>query len=240
MKSLLYQIEQAQNTGKKLLAVLIDPDKPSADQLKATLNAINERVVDMILIGGSQVENNRTDQILEQIRPHSNLPLVLFPGSSNQITEKADSILFLSLISGRNPDYLIEEHIEAVPLIESTRLEVIPTAYILIENGGSTSVERVSGTKPLKRDNVDLISRTAKAGEYLGMKLIYLEAGSGAHSPVSEDIISEVRKRVSVPLIVGGGVKTRDQIEKIYVAGADMVVIGTAIERDPSFLSELK
>ena len=239
MNSVLDQIVKANKTGKKMLSVLIDPDKVHDDRLTALITTVNSSKVDMLLIGGSDVKPKRTDQVLEMISPITDLPLILFPGSANQISERADGILFLSLISGRNPNYLIEEHIEAVPLLESAGLEIIPTAYILIENGKPSSVERVSGTKPMRRDQVDLISKTAKAGEYLGMKLIYLEAGSGALDPIPVEIISRVRLRVSVPIIVGGGLRSKNDIQQAFNAGADMVVIGTAIENNPSFLSEL-
>ncbi len=164
----------------------------------------------------------------------------MFPGDVTQITNDADALLFLSLISGRNPDYLIGKHVQAVSKLKHSHLEIIPTGYILIENGKQTAVQRVTETTPLQNDNIQLIADTAKAGELLGMKLIYLEAGSGAINPVSSDIISKIKEDVDMPLIVGGGIRTLKQLEQAYQAGADLVVIGTAFEDDETFFEELQ
>ena len=163
------------------------------------------------------------------------MPILLFPGNSSQISQEADGILFLQLLSGRNPDYLIEHQIDAVPILEKTKLEIISTGYILIESGSETAVERVSKTKPLDRNKNDYAAQTAKAGALIGNKLIYLEAGSGAQKAVPLEMISTVAKRISVPLIVGGGIRSKDGIDAAYTAGADMVVIGTAFENDINF-----
>ena len=170
----------------------------------------------------------------------TDLPIVLFPGDVTQISKDADAILFLSLLSGRNPDYLIDKQVQAVPLLEKTQLEVISTGYILIESGKTTAVQRVTNTLPLNRTDVDAITNTAKAGELLGKKLIYLEAGSGATYEVPAEVISSVKNKIDIPLIVGGGIRTKRQIENAFIAGADLVVIGTAFEEDQQFFEQLK
>jgi phosphoglycerol geranylgeranyltransferase len=162
---------------------------------------------------------------------------LLFPGNPSQISAEADGILFLQLLSGRNPDYLIEHQIEAVPILEKTSLEIISTGYILVESGSETAVERVSKTKPLDRNNIDYVAQTAKAGEYIGNKLIYLEAGSGAKNAIPLEMISAVSKRISIPLIVGGGIRSKKAIDDAFLSGADMVVIGTAFENNPDFFN---
>lgn len=226
--------------GKKLLAVLIDPDKTELDTIEGIVAKINQSIATHIFVGGSEVDEGVTEVLVGAIKQHTELPVVLFPGDVTQITNEADGILFLSLISGRNPDYLIGKHIEAVSKLTKAQLEVLPTGYILIENGKQTAVERVSNTKPLVRSNIQQIVDTAKAGELLGMKLIYLEAGSGATHPIEPEIISAVKEELSIPLIIGGGIRTKAQLEAAYNAGADIVVIGTAFENNQHFFERLK
>lgn len=240
MSSLLSYIEQAISKAEKLLAVLIDPDKMQVENVQGFMQKVNASTVNLVLVGGSTVEEHLTDRLVSEIKKYTHLPIVIFPGDVTQITDKADAILFLSLISGRNPEYLIGKHIEAVSKLESTQLEVIPTGYILIENGKQTSVESVSQTKPMSRSDIQKIVNTAKAGELLGMKLMYLEAGSGALHPVSEDIITRVKATLNVPLIVGGGIRNLETLETAFNSGADMVVIGTAFENNQKFFEELK
>lgn len=236
----IYQnILNAIKDNQKLLAVLIDPDKFRLENVEAFITKVNCSIATHIFIGGSEVEDRTTGQLVERIKSYTDLPLVLFPGDENQLTDKADALLFLSLISGRNPDYLIEKHINVVPKLNTMSLEVIPTGYILVENGIETSVERISQTTPLPRNNVELIVNTAKAGEYLGMKLLYLEAGSGAKAPIDAAIISRVKTQLKIPLIVGGGVKSKAALDRAYTAGADLVVIGTAFEKDETFFNEI-
>jgi len=224
----------------RLFAVLIDPDKTSVNKISVFIDKINRSIATHIFVGGSVVDDNKTDVLIEEIKKFTKLPIVLFPGDITQISNKADALLFLSLISGRNPEYLIGKHVDSVSKLKRTNLEVIPTGYILVENGKQTSVERVTHTKPISRDNIECIVNTAKAGELLGMKLIYLEAGSGALEPVTSDIISSVKSGLSIPLIVGGGIRTIGQLENAYSSGADLVVIGTALEEDDSFFEQLK
>ena len=240
MMGIYKDILQKPQSNNKLLAVLIDPDKTSVDNIKNLFKKINTSIATHIFVGGSEVEEHLTEKLVIEIKTYTNLPVILFPGDVSQITDKASGILFLSLISGRNPDYLIGKHVEAVSKLSKVNIEIIPTGYILIENGKQTSVELVSKTEPMLRNDVETIKKTAKAGELLGMKLIYLEAGSGAKSAVNSKIISEVKAILNIPLIVGGGIRSKQQIESAYDSGADIVVIGTAFEENENFFEELK
>jgi phosphoglycerol geranylgeranyltransferase len=239
MNPIYNQILQAkanpEGSEKKLLAILLDPDKIDLENIQKLIEKINQSPATHIFVGGSLVENNILDDLILKIKGNCNLPIVLFPGNPSQISDKADAILFLSLISGRNSDYLIEHQVNAVPVLNKTNLEIIPTGYILIESGSETAVERVSKTKPLDRNNPEYILQTAQAGEILGNKLIYLEAGSGAKISVSKDIITLVSQNIKIPLIVGGGITNFQDIEKTHKAGADLVVIGTAFENNINF-----
>jgi len=226
--------------AKKLLAILIDPDKVVLNTLPNLFDRINTSIATHIFVGGSTDSHNKTESVVRAIKERTSLPIILFPGDYSQITEEADALLFLSLISGRNSEYLIEQQVQSIPLLRNTDLEIIPTGYILVDGGVETAVERVSNTKPMCQNNVDFIVDTALAGEYSGKKLIYLEAGSGASMVVASNIIKNVKKSVSIPLIVGGGIRTKDQLEQAYNAGADLVVIGTAFEKDLSFFDHLK
>lgn len=239
MKHIYQDILDSILKKKKILAVLIDPDKKRPEGLSSFMMKVNGSKATLIFVGGSTVEVSATDWIVTEIRRHTNLPIILFPGDVNQITESADALLFLSLISGRNPDYLIGKQVEAASKLRKTDLEVIPTGYILIENGKETSVQKVSRTIPMPRENIQAIVDTAKASELLGMKLIYLEAGSGATHPINSEIIQVVKEDINIPLIVGGGIRSKKQLNEAYKAGADLVVIGTAFEDDESFFNEL-
>lgn len=226
--------------GERLLAVLIDPDKTELDTIEGIVRKINQSIATYIFVGGSEVDEGATEAVVQAIKRYTTLPVILFPGDVTQITDEADGILFLSLISGRNPDYLIGKHVEAVSKLAKTQLEVLPTGYILIENGKQTAVERVSNTNPLSRSNKQHIVDTAKAGALLGMQLIYLEAGSGATHPIEPEIISAVKNILNIPLIVGGGIRSKTELEAAYKAGADLVVIGTAFETNQLFFEQLK
>lgn len=240
MQSLYKNIVASLNDGKKNLAVLIDPDKMSIANVEVFIQKVNTSIATHIFVGGSEVDEGVTETLVIEIKKYTQLPVILFPGDVIQITDKADGILFLSLISGRNPEYLIGKHVEAVSRLNQIDLEVIPCGYILIENGKETSVERVSQTKPLKRNEIQNIVDTAKAGELLGMKLIYLEAGSGATHAIEPEIISKVKRELNIPLIVGGGIRSKTELESAYKAGADLVVIGTAFEEDEAFFDNLQ
>lgn len=217
-------------TGKRSLAVLIDPDKFKEENTKAFLAKLPPET-SFILVGGSTVEKDKTEATVISIKENCDLPVILFPGDHSQITGSADAILFLSLISGRNPEYLIEQQVRSVQQLKKTNLEIIPTGYILIDGGNVCAVERVSNTRPILQSEIELIINTALAGQYSGKKLIYLEAGSGAEKPVSEELISAVKAAINIPLVVGGGIRTTQQLGKSYAAGADIVVIGTAFEQ---------
>jgi len=240
MKAIYNNIVYSISNREKLLAVLIDPDKMKLENLSGFMLKLNQSVATHIFVGGSTVDDVATEKLVIEIKKHTSLPIVLFPGDVTQITNEADVLLFLSLISGTNPEYLINKHIKAVSKLRSSDLEVIPTGYILIENGKQTSVEKVTKTKPLSRQNAQQIIDTAKAGEFLGMQFIYLEAGSGALHPVPTEIINLVKQELNIPLIVGGGIRSKKQLEEAYRSGADLVVIGTAFEDDDSFFDELK
>jgi putative glycerol-1-phosphate prenyltransferase len=235
MESIYTQILVAKALNKKLLAILIDPDKVAMEEVTNLCQKINTAPATHILVGGSSFAGDYLDELIVKLKSEIELPILLFPGNSSQISSKADGILFLTLLSGRNPDYLIEHQVNAVPILNKTNLEVISTGYILIESGHETAVERVSKTKPLSRNNADYVLQTAKAGEYLGNKLIYLEAGSGAKLSVPKEMINLVSQNINIPLIVGGGIRSKIEIENAFQAGADMVVIGTAFENDTNF-----
>ncbi|MFC4739334.1 geranylgeranylglyceryl/heptaprenylglyceryl phosphate synthase [Flavobacterium ponti] len=238
MHKIYQEILAAKKNNQKLLAILLDPDDIKLEILDSLISKINKSPATHIFVGGSLVQTNQIDAIIQKIKQHCKLPILLFPGNPSQISKYADGILFLNLISGRNPEYLIEHQVNAVPVLEKTNLEIISTGYILVENGKQSAVERISQTKPLDRNNIDYVSQTAKAGEYMGNKLIYLEAGSGAKKPISLEMIENTINKINVPLIVGGGIRTKAGIESAYKAGADLVVIGTAFENNPNFFEE--
>ena len=229
------QILEAKSNGQKLLAVLLDPDKIVLENVNHLIEKINQSPATHIFVGGSIVQNNILEELITALKQKTNLPVILFPGDPSQISSKADGILFLSLLSGRNPDYLIEYQVQAAPILKKTNLEVISTGYILIESGNETAVERVSKTKPLSRENLDLVLATAQAGEMLGNQFIYLEAGSGAKQPVPTEMIELVSQNIQIPVIVGGGIVDLHGIQKAYEAGADLVVVGTAFENNSRF-----
>jgi putative glycerol-1-phosphate prenyltransferase len=240
-KTILYQdLLNSISRNEKLLAVLIDPEKILIEKSGEFIQKVNASFANYIFVGGSTVDETATDLLVSEIKKHTNLPVFLFPGDVTQLTDKAEALLFLSLLSGRNPDYLIGKHVESISKLSKMELEIIPTGYILIENGKQTSVEKVTGTRPMPRNNIQQIVDTAKAGELLGMKLIYLEAGSGALHPISEEIIAKVKQELNIPLIVGGGIRSKEQMEDAYNSGADVVVIGTALEKDETFFEDIK
>ena len=232
------QIVEAKSNGQKLLAVLLDPDKIVLENVAHLIEKINQSPATHIFVGGSIVQNNILEELISQLKQKASLPVLLFPGDPSQISPKADGILFLSLLSGRNPDYLIEYQVQAAPILKKTNLEVISTGYILIESGNETAVARVSKTKPLSRENLDLVLATAQAGEMLGNQLIYLEAGSGAKQPVPTEMIELISQNIEIPVIVGGGIVDLHGIQKAYKAGADLVVIGTAFENNSHFFDQ--
>lgn len=234
-KSILAIIQKAAEKNEKLLAILLDPDKTSLEKLPEIASRIENLKANFIFVGGSFVENGITDLFVKTLKNNTKIPVVLFPGDFSQLTNYADALLFLSLLSGRNPEYLIEQQIKSVPFLKNSSLEIIPTGYILIDGGTNSSVLKRSNTKPILQENIQLAVDTAVAGMYKGKQLIYLEAGSGAKFPVNSTIISAVKQHISIPLIVGGGIKTQEQLNNAFNNGADLVVIGTAFEKNPSF-----
>ena len=237
MRNIYKNILQSKANNEKLLAILLDPDKIVWSMMPNLISKINQSPATHIFIGGSLVENNILDELVIEIKKYCPLPIVLFPGNPSQISDKADAILFLSLISGRNSDFLIEHQVKAAPILKQTQLEIISTGYILIESGSETAVERISKTKPMSRDNLNLVLSTAQAGEMLGNKLIYLEAGSGAKQAVPLEMIEKVSENIEIPLLIGGGIIDLQGIQNAYKAGADLVIIGTAFENDLNFFN---
>ncbi|HYG19765.1 MAG TPA: geranylgeranylglyceryl/heptaprenylglyceryl phosphate synthase [Ohtaekwangia sp.] len=226
--------------GKKSIAVLIDPDKVTDPaRLLHLINLASENCVDYFFIGGSLVTTTNLSEVVRQVKDTVSIPVILFPGNVMQIEPTADALLFLSLISGRNPELLIGQHVLAAPIIRNTKLEIIPTGYVLVNSGRVTSVAYISNTMPIPDDKYSLAACTAMAGEMLGLQLIYLDAGSGAEKEIGPKMIASVRKAINVPLVVGGGINTPRKALTALEAGADMIVIGNALEKDPEVLIEI-
>lgn len=239
-KQLYTQLLAAKAAGAKRLAILLDPGKMPRRQLDQTVDLAQACGVHYLFIGGSLVVNDLLDGMLARIREHCSIPLVLFPGSSFQLSYRADALLFLSLISGRNPELLIGQHVISAPFLKMSPLEIISTGYLLIDGGVQTAVQYMSNTYPIPSNKNDIAVCTALAGEMLGLKMIYLEAGSGANVPVPVDMVEAVRAAVDVPLLVGGGIRTAEQAAERLQAGADVLVVGNAVERDPELIREMQ
>lgn len=233
------QILQKKSEGHKQFAVLVDPDKATEKGLEKLCIAAGGAGVDYIFVGGSLITNNNLSACIRNIRKHSGLPVILFPGNGNQLDEQADALLFLSLISGRNADLLIGKHVSSAPLIREKKLEAIATGYMLIESGNITTALYMSNTTPIPADKPDIAACTAMAGEMLGLKMIFMDGGSGARIPVSTELIAAVRAVIQVPLIVGGGIHTPEKAAANCRAGADLIVVGNSLEKDPGLLNEL-
>ena len=228
-----------QKLGKeKMVALLIDPDNHDTESLENIVNIANLASIDFILIGGSIITKSFNDKI-KIIKDKTTLPVFLFPGNLLQLCNHADGILLLSLISGRNPELLIGNHVVAAPFLKNSGMEIIPTSYILVNTGTCTSVEYMSNTQPIPFNKPEIAAATAMAGEMLGHKLTYLEGGSGAEQTINRQLISEVKKNTSIPLIVGGGIRTSSQSRQIFQAGADIIVIGTVAEESPDMVFEI-
>lgn len=225
---------------KKQLAVLVDPDKTLPTELFSLIENANACNVDYFFVGGSHVQHDRIDDVIIELKRHSEIPVVIFPGSNKQISKHADAILLLSLISGRNPEYLIGQHVNAAFDLRESGLEILPTSYLLVDGGKVTSVAYVSNTIPIPRDKKDLVVATALAGKMLGQAITYIDTGSGAIDSVPLNIISSVKNDVGLPLIIGGGIRTPEQAWQICNAGADIVVVGNAFEKDPELLFDIK
>lgn len=236
---ILTQIIDKADRGQKQLAVLIDPDKSDTGHLTKLATMANEAKVDMFFVGGSLMVGNGMDRCISTLKSLTDIPVILFPGSPSQVTPKADGILFLSLISGRNPDLLIGQHVIAAPVIKQSNLEVLPTGYMLIDSGKPTTASYISGSLPIPANKPEIAAVTAMAGEMLGLKLMYADGGSGAESAISAATIAAIKKATKTPLIVGGGMRTANQVQCAYAAGADVAVIGNAFEANPDLLFEI-
>jgi len=224
---------------KKSLALLIDPDDINPNGIAAVVNAAVESKVDYFFVGGSLITTNNLSPVIETIKELSNSPCILFPGNAIHVHPSADAILFLSLISGRNPEMLIGQQVVAAPVIKRSKLEVIPTGYMLIHSGRPTSVSYMSNTQPIPNDKPSLAVSTAMAGEMLGLQCIYMDAGSGAQEPIPAKMIKAVKRNISVPLVIGGGLNTPRKAKDALEAGADVIVIGNAAQKNLSILAEV-
>lgn len=226
--------------SKPLLAVLVDPDHTSSPAYEQLLQYLHLGYADLILVGGSTSRKNNIDQVCKELKATVDVPVVLFPGNGFQLSQYADAIMTLSLISGRNPDYLIGRMVEAAPIIKSLGLSTIPTGYIMIGDNALSAASYMTGTQPIPSSQIDIAVQTALAGALLGMSAIYLEGGSGANLPINSEMVKSVRKVIDLPLIVGGGIKKEEQIEDLVQAGADVIVVGTALEESPQLLPQFK
>lgn len=240
MANILDSINQARAEGKKLLALLLDPDSlRNEDELMDVIRKAENAGIDYIFFGGSLITKTEDFDSLKVIKEITTIPVVLFPSSPAQIRMEADALLFLSLLSGRNPEYLIGHHVAAAPLLKNSNLEILPTGYLLIGCGRPTTAEYISGTLPIPYHKSGIAAATAMAGELLGLKLIYLDGGSGADIAVSEEMISEVSRSIDLPLIVGGGIRSGAAATSAFQSGADMIVVGNGAEEDPNLIQEL-
>ncbi len=230
---------EAKQTGQKRFVVLIDPDKLRMDNMEQTVELAIEANVDYFFIGGSLIVNNMLDACLKTIKRVCDIPLILFPGNSFQLSYHADGVLFMSLISGRNPELLIGKHVIAAPYIKLSSLEVLPVGYMLVDGGKPTTVSYISNTTPIPNTKDDVALCTALAGQYLGLKAIFMDAGSGADQAISESMIETVSSGLDIPLITGGGIRTPEKVLENVQAGADVIVVGNAIEKDPQLIKDM-
>lgn len=236
---LLEKLRNLRKEGKKGLAVLLDPDKEGSTGLPDRIKKLAVAGPDFFFVGGSLITGNSFHVLLEAIRHHCDVPVVLFPGSNLHIQGDADGILLLSLISGRNPEFLIGQHVVAAPLLKNSGLEILPTAYLLIDGGKPTTVSYISNTQPIPADKPEIAACTAMAGEMLGLQLVYLDAGSGAENPVPEGMIAAVKENTGLPVIVGGGIRSAEEAGMAWRAGADCIVVGNALELQPDLLAQI-
>src|SRR5687767_3384224 len=236
----VYQsIVEKKKKGEKSFAVLIDPDKINDQSLTELVQLAHKASVDYFFVGGSLVVSDQLDECIRQIKEQSSIPVLLFPGSPSQISRLADALLYLSLISGRNADLLIGQHVISAPFVKKSGLELIPTGYMVIDGGAPTTVSYISNAAPIPADKADIALCTAMAGEMLGKKLIYMDAGSGARKAISEEMIAAVASQVEVPIVVGGGIRDAEKAYLNCKAGADLIVVGNAIEKDVSLIKEI-
>lgn len=237
--NILQQLATARKSQRKLFVVLIDPDHADTGNLEDIISKAESAGVDLFFVGGSLMVSDSMDLCLETIRQKSHIPSILFPGNPIQLSDKADALLYLSLISGRNAELLIGNHVVTAPLLMQSRVQVMPTGYMLIDGGAPTTVSYISNTLPIPSDKPDIAMATAMAGQLLGLQLIYLDAGSGAQNPVSTKMIAKVRNAVDLPIIVGGGIRTPEQAAQAAQAGADIIVVGNQLEENAELVFEM-
>jgi phosphoglycerol geranylgeranyltransferase len=240
MKQVIYQgLVSKKQKGQKSFAVLIDPDKVNKSLLDQLIQLAIDAHVDYLLVGGSLVVSNHLDDCIRHIKKHCSIPVILFPGSPSQISREADGLLYLSLISGRNAELLIGQHVISAPSVRHSGLEIISTGYMVIDGGAPTTVSYVSNSFPIPADKNEIALCTAMAGEMLGLKMIYMDAGSGASRPINESMIEKVSRSIEVPLMIGGGISDPEKAYLNCKAGADVIVVGNAIEKDASLIREM-
>ena len=238
-KNIYQSILNNTNNGVKMFGVLIDPDKQNVRELLETVKLCNNSDVDFFFVGGSIITHGDMQKTTRLIKENSTKPIIIFPGNPDQISKYADAILFLSLISGRNPEFLIGHQITAAPLIKKSDIEVIPTGYLLVDCGTTTTAIYVSDTNPIPHDNAEIAANTALAGEYLGLNLTYIDGGSGAKKCISKDMISKTKTAKNGPLIIGGGIRTSEAAKEIYKAGADIIIVGNGAEQNRNLIKEI-
>ena len=238
-KGIYHSLVEKKKQQKKSFALLIDPDKVNDKRMEELIHLANDAKVDYLMVGGSLVISDYLESCVQLIKKHVDIPVILFPGSPSQITKHADALLYLSLISGRNPELLIGQHVVSAPFVKQSGLEIMSTGYMVIDGGAPTTVSYISNANPLPSDKTEIAMCTAMAGEMLGMKLIYMDAGSGAKRAISESMIQKVASCIAVPLIVGGGITDPEKAYLNCKAGADIIVVGNAIEKDSSLIKEM-
>ena len=240
MKETIYQsLLERKKKGRKSFAVLVDPDKVNAKKIDQLTQLAVDAKVDYLFVGGSLVISNHLDDVVQQIKKNCGIPVILFPGTPSQVSPYADGLLYLSLISGRNPELLIGQHVISAPAVKKSGLEIISTGYMVVDGGAPTTVSYISNASPIPADKNEIAMCTAMAGEMLGMKLIYMDAGSGAKRPVSEDMIAMTSACIEIPLVVGGGIRNPEKAYDNCKAGADIIVVGNAIEKDDALIKEM-
>ncbi|HXB42698.1 MAG TPA: geranylgeranylglyceryl/heptaprenylglyceryl phosphate synthase [Puia sp.] len=225
--------------GAKSFAVLIDPDKVDAAKIDELTQLTTDAQVDYLLVGGSLVVSNHLDEVVQLIKKKSTIPIILFPGTPSQVSKYGDGLLYLSLVSGRNPELLIGQHVISAPFVRQSGLEIISTGYMVIDGGAPTTVSYISNAAPIPSDKNEIAICTAMAAEMLGMKLIYMDAGSGAKRAIHEEMIAAVSRQIQIPLVVGGGIRDPEKAYLNCKAGADLIVVGNAIEKNPALIKEM-
>lgn len=239
VKGIYQLLEERKRLRRKSFALLIDPDKVNDHEIACLVEKAVLAKVDYLFVGGSLVISGYLDRCIQLIKQYCEIPVILFPGSPSQISKYADGLLYLSLISGRNADLLIGQHVVSAPAVKQSGLEIMSTGYMVIDGGAPTTVSYISNATPIPADKSDIALCTAMAGEMLGMKLIFMDAGSGAKYAISEKMIAKVAQMITVPLIVGGGIRGPEKAYLNCFAGADVVVVGNAIEKDRSLIMEM-